>query len=96
MSGDWSYLIEFGFGVILIAIVIGVELLVIMHTLTATAIVAAVLATFLSLVNIELCNLRSNGAKRARATRIDINVEKFRQNDFPVDKRQSPAFTVSF
>lgn len=52
MSGDWSYLIEFGFGVILIAIVVGIELLVIMHTLTAVAIVAAVFGTFLSLVNI--------------------------------------------
>lgn len=52
MSGDWSYLIEFGFGVILIAIVVGIELLVIMHTLTAVAIIAAVFGTFLSLVNI--------------------------------------------
>lgn len=53
MSGDWSYLIEFGFGVILIAIVIGIELLVIMRTLTAVAIVAIVLGTFLSSVNIK-------------------------------------------
>lgn len=53
MSGDWSYLIEFGFGLILIAIVLGIELLVIMHTLTAAVIVAAVLGTFLSLVNIR-------------------------------------------
>lgn len=52
MSGDWSYLIEFGFGVILIVIVIGIELLIIMHTLTAVAIVAAVFGTFLSSVNI--------------------------------------------
>lgn len=52
MSGDWSYLIEFGFGVILIAIVVGIELLVIMHMLTAVAIIAAVFGTFLSLVNI--------------------------------------------
>lgn len=52
MSGDWSYLIEFGFGVILIVIIIGIELLIIMHTLTAVAIVAAVFGTFLSLVNI--------------------------------------------
>lgn len=53
MSGDWSYLIEFGFGVILIAIVIGIELFVIMRTLTAVAIVAAVFGTFLSSVNIK-------------------------------------------
>jgi len=53
MSGDWSYLIEFGFGVILIAIVVGIELLVIMRTLTAVAIVAAVFGTFLSSVNIK-------------------------------------------
>lgn len=52
MSGDWSYLIEFGFGVILIAIVVWIELLVITHTLTAVAIVATVFGTFLSLVNI--------------------------------------------
>ncbi|CAL1676252.1 unnamed protein product [Lasius platythorax] len=52
MSGDWSYLIEFGFGVILIAIVVGIELLVIMHTLTAVAIVAAVFGTFLSLISL--------------------------------------------
>lgn len=51
MSGDWSYLIEFGFGVILIVIVVGIELFVIMHTVTA-AIVAAVFGTFLSLVNV--------------------------------------------
>lgn len=53
MSGDWSYLIEFGFGVILIVIVVGIELLVIMCTLTAVAIVAAVFGTFLSSVNIK-------------------------------------------
>ncbi|XP_020279762.1 uncharacterized protein LOC109852736 isoform X2 [Pseudomyrmex gracilis] len=52
MSGDWSYLIEFGFGVILIAIVLGIELLVIMHTLTAAVIVAAILGTFLSLISL--------------------------------------------
>lgn len=53
MSGDWSYLIEFGFGVILIAIVVGIELLVIMRTLTTVTIVAAVFGTFLSSVNIK-------------------------------------------
>lgn len=52
MSGDWSYLIEFGFGVILIVIVVGAELLVIMHTATAVTVVAAVFGTFLSLVNV--------------------------------------------
>lgn len=53
MSGDWSYLIEFGFGVILIAIVVGIELFVIMRTLTSVAIVAAIFGTFLSSVNIK-------------------------------------------
>jgi len=51
MSGDWSYLIEFGFGVILIAIVVGIELLVIMHMLHTVAVIAVVFGTFLSLVN---------------------------------------------
>ncbi|XP_011691566.1 PREDICTED: uncharacterized protein LOC105452290 [Wasmannia auropunctata] len=58
MSGDWSYLIEFGFGVILIAIVVGIELLVIMRALTAVAIVAAVFGTFLS--SVSLMDLHQN------------------------------------
>ena len=53
MSGDWSYLIEFGFGVILIAIVVGIELLVIMRMLHTVPIIAAVFGTFLSSVNIK-------------------------------------------
>ncbi|KYN01007.1 hypothetical protein ALC62_08233, partial [Cyphomyrmex costatus] len=59
MSGDWSYLIEFGFGVILIAIVVGIELLVIMRTLhTAVAVIPAVFGTFLS--SVSLMDLHQN------------------------------------
>ncbi|XP_018305090.1 uncharacterized protein [Mycetomoellerius zeteki] len=58
MSGDWSYLIEFGFGVILIAIVVGIELLVIMRTLHTVAVIAAVFGTFLS--SISLMDLHQN------------------------------------
>lgn len=53
MTGDWSYLIEFGLGVILIAIILGTELLVHTHALIATATVAAAFGAFLGLVNIS-------------------------------------------
>ncbi|XP_018353662.1 PREDICTED: uncharacterized protein LOC108755259 [Trachymyrmex septentrionalis] len=58
MSGDWSYLIEFGFGVILIAIVVGIELLVIMRMLHTVPIIAAVFGTFLS--SVSLMDLHQN------------------------------------
>ncbi|EGI71005.1 hypothetical protein G5I_00114 [Acromyrmex echinatior] len=58
MSGDWSYLIEFGFGVILIVIVVGIELFVIMHTLHTVAVFAAVFGTFLS--SVSLMDLHQN------------------------------------